>query len=61
MSDTGNHDNNTKVTESEVANDDEHVEQCEDEPSSKYGSVTNGSPQGSGENQLYTTVVGVQG
>ena len=52
MSDTDNHDNNTKVTESKAANDDEHIEQCEDEPSSKYGSVANQSPQGSGENQL---------
>ena len=52
LSDTDNHDNNTKVTESKVANDYEHIEQCEVEPSSKYGSVTNRSPQGSGENQL---------
>ena len=52
MSDTDNHDNSTKVTESKAANDYEHIEQCEDEPSSKYGSVANQSPQGSGENQL---------
>ena len=54
MSGTDNHDNSTKVTESKAVNDDEHIEQCEDEPSSKYVSVsvTNQSPQGSGENQL---------
>ena len=52
MSDTNNHDNHTKLTESKAANDDEHMKQCEDEPSSKYGSVANQSPQGSGENQL---------